>query len=416
MYVTSTAPVAGRVVRTGPVDRHHSLRRSAFVVGPLPVPSAEVAATRLRAMAAAGPHTRIGLRPDPTSSRWIYDPAEPAISVVDTDDPGDDPLRLLDVVRTDDDAAFRVAVSGEHMAIDFNHGLGDAGLLLTAGDVILGVLDPTDPATWRPYRRRVPALSVAAARVGADPRRVLALARLMRRAAATDHPDLPDPVPSGPPTTRPSAIGVHVGAATLAAVRAARTATLPGVSVFALTTIALVNVLTTAGIELNPFVTTPFDARGYLPRSRGTLGNFSAGLVFAVRPGTEPAALQHQISRSARTGRPVANLVVTSAKARLFTEPEPQAAASAHGIDLLHSSVGHLPGSNDRWTWIDERRARVFAAPDPPHTNGLTATSALVGGGMSIALAYYPNMIARESLSQAVSRLDDELRTLTRLA
>ncbi len=103
---------------------------------------------------------------------------------------------------------------------------------------------------------------------------------------------------------RPRATLAHVPAATVAEVRAARDRDCPGVGMYALTTVALVDALTEAGVDLHPTITAPFDARVYLPPARNTLANFSAGLAFAVPSGSDPVELQRALTASARSRPP----------------------------------------------------------------------------------------------------------------
>ncbi|MGW5524315.1 hypothetical protein [Gordonia sp. NPDC003950] len=400
-------------IRASPIDRHHSRRRSALVFGPVATPAVPDAADRLAALAARGAWSRIGLHPSPAASRWPFDPTAGGHVVRAAADPGDDPLRLLDEVRTRGGEPLRVAIGGDHIAIDFDHGLGDARLMHTVVDVALGVADPTDDRLWHRYRHRLPPLAVASARIAADPRRLVALARLTRRPDRTP----PRPLSSSTRTVvqpdvsvsrRPRAHALRIPSDTVAAVRSARDEHRPGVTLYALTTAALVDVLDTAGVALDPVVTAPFDARAYLPEDRSTLANFSAGLAFEVAPGTDPTRLHHELTEAARIGRPVANLVATEAKTRLaamFPSHRPAAPTSPSSVHLLHSSVGHIPGSEDRWRWLDDERAQVLAVADPPTPYGITVTTAMVGGGMSVATAYFDAVVPGDAVDTAMNLL-----------
>ncbi|AFA75060.1 hypothetical protein GPOL_c40530 [Gordonia polyisoprenivorans VH2] len=417
-------------IRTAALDRHHSRRRSALVVGPVEVPSVAQVRERVRAMAAAGPFTRVGLHPSPTRARWTHDPRAGGCEVRASG--GDDePLRLLDEVRSSSDRPLRVVLGHEYIAIDFDHGLGDATLLNVVVSVILGSTDPHDRRTWRRFGHRTPPLALASAAVCADPRRVVALARLLRRAPTepggvrTTGEAASVPGPSGTvggvdaaTGRRPRATLAHVPAATVAEVRAARDRDCPGVGMYALTTVALVDALTEAGVDLHPTITAPFDARVYLPRARNTLANFSAGLAFAVPPGSDPVELQRALTASARMGRPIANLAITSVKtlasSRRTADPPP-AVLTDVPVPLLHSSVGTVPGRDHRWTWLADERARVFSVADPPTPQGLTVTTALVGGGMSVAAAYFDGAVPSAAVADALAALPDRLRALVAL-
>ena len=409
---------AEHTVRASAVNRHHSLRRSAFVFGPTSTPPADTVTENLVTMAKAGPHTRIGLRPNLESGRWSYAPESLRHVVSTVADPVDDPLVLLDEVRGHEDDPIRVVLAGDYIAIDFDHGLGDAALLNSVADVILGVCDPADPATWQRFSSRIPALGIAAGALATDPRRLIGLARLLRPRAASTVPQ-PDPAPlslvSDDPLPRPAALSHRIGAQCLDEVRAARDRVADGVGIYSLITVALVNALSEAGIALDEYVTAPFDARGYLPRGRSTLGNFSAGLMFPIPPGSSPAALQHAMTRSTRIGQPVANLALIELRSRLARTSQRPPSAPATRISLLHSSIGHIPGSQERFKWLDDDRAQVLAIADPPTISGVTITSAFVCGGICLGVAYHRKTIAQQTLQSAMDRVESHLRMLVGL-
>ena len=134
------------------LDAAHSRRRSAIVVGPLKLPAPDLLAARLAAMTAVGPVARLCLDPSPASTHWRHiDPAgAPRLHSVA---PASDPTELLHTVRTLDDRAVTVVAAGQWLAIDFSHGLGEIPLIHTLLDVLFGLTDPADAATWHRYAR-----------------------------------------------------------------------------------------------------------------------------------------------------------------------------------------------------------------------------------------------------------------------
>ncbi|MFW0796611.1 hypothetical protein AAFP30_22595 [Gordonia sp. CPCC 205515] len=389
------------------LDLQHSRRRSASVFGPTDVPPRDVVIARLTAMAAAGPAFRIGLTPSTTEIRWRRALSDISGSVTEADEPDGDPLALLDILRELPETGLRVVLAGDHMAIDFSHGLGDVALSQAIVDVVIGGLPVTD-THWSRYQHRISPLAVASARTfGSDPRRLRDLLRFHRSrpapepvAAVTTHPM---------ERTAPSACTIRIPDDEIDALRSLRDRNLPGVSMFAIYTCALLRAFDGAGIPFNPEVILPFDARPYLPKRLDTLASFSAGLAFGLHPGTTPTDLQAMLSESAAMGRPVANLLVSTCKirlagrSRLLADPwelpdTPQVAA-----DFLHSFVGRLP-QTDYASYTDASRAINYTVSDPVSPTGITVTTAMVGEhAICMSAAFFDSVFDPQRVEQAMS-------------
>lgn len=394
-HVDPPAPRPGalRRFRCAAIDLLHGHNRAALVIGPLDLPSRAVAADRIVRLARMGPHTRVGLLPSPHRRNWVFDPDAAADSVVDAPRPapGTDPARLFDALYSLPHRPLRIVLAGDHLALDYDHGLGDLTLLNLIVDVIVGAIDPST------LPRRGPAVSpllVASALTVADPRRAASLLRFQWRREPAEPVVAHRPVPP----RRPVSANVHIAAADVDAIRAARTSSMPGTGLFAVYTVALVAALTEAGVRLDPMVTLPFDARTYLPAGVRTYANFSAGLSFPVDDATSAAALQRAMTASARMGRPAANLALATIKT--LRRRTGGAASGQHlpadgevRAELLHSSVGHLPGRERGWQWSDPARAAVIAVATPPSAAGITVTTGFVGGGISMTAAFRDDVV-----------------------
>ncbi|MCV7183332.1 hypothetical protein [Mycolicibacterium murale] len=361
-------------VRVAALDVAHSRRRSIAIVGPFDLPPVAMLDDRFRAMAAHGAITRLPLHPSTTSTRWSVAP-EGRAAVLETAPlgPGEDPAVLAARVRTTHDQhGMQIITAGDYLAIDFSHGLGEVLMINSLVDSLLGNADPTDPEMWARYRHRLSPLLVAALRTFAlDPRRALALA-----AARNDRPAV-EPATGPPASPAPTTLAVGLPAETVARVRRYRDAQLPGVSLVSLFTHALWRALADAGVPMSTVVKLPFDARRYLPEGRDTLATFSAGLDFRIEPTKGPAALQEAMTAAARSGRPVANLLIGTLMTRreLLRGAGDEPAASPTGpIHLLHSSVGVLPRKG-QWPFRDPAQARMLVASDPADLNSITVTS-----------------------------------------
>lgn len=152
--------------RCAAIDLLHGHNRAALVIGPLDLPSRAVAADRIVRLARVGPHTRVGLLPSRHRREWVFDPDAAADSVVDASPPapGTDPARLFDVLYSLPHRPLRIVLAGDHLALDYDHGLGDLTLLNLIVDVIVGAIDPSTlprrgpvlPLCWSRRRSRWP--------------------------------------------------------------------------------------------------------------------------------------------------------------------------------------------------------------------------------------------------------------------
>lgn len=400
-------------VRVATLDLQHSHRRSAVVLGPVQLPPLAELRARFAAMAAVGPVTRIGLRPSTSSARWRFcpDAAGSAVTeaspVVDTD-----PAALLTALRQLPGAGIRVLACGEYLAIDFSHGLGEIPLLDMLVAVLLGGADPCDAALWKPYRHAVAPLPVAAVRaIGLGPQRLLPLWRQHRRnKAAPSAPAAVGDLGVGPsPATR---IG-RISADEVSELRRQRDSAQPGVSLFAIHTCALHEAFARQGFDVDPAVTVPFDVRRYLPAGWDTLASFSAGLDFTLDPVAGPRALHTEMAAATRMARPVANLVVSSLKARAALWSGRAAEWSAPHrprLRLLHSSIGSVPRAD--WSFSDPAEARILVASDPVGPYGMTVTTSTVLGALWLTAEFHDSVFDAEQVGAALNSVGVRAREL----
>ncbi len=394
------------------LDAAHSRRRTAIVLGPLKLPAPDLLAARLDAMTTAGPVARLCLDPSPASTRWHYIDSAGAPRLHSVADPVH-PTELLHTVRALDHRAVTVAAAGQWLAIDFSHGLGEIPLIHTLLDVLFGLTDPCDTATWRRYQRTPhPLRSAAVKTFGMHPVRVAKLLAAARhRPLTTDTDPVTDAATTLTYSSTTRVLGLTAGQ--LGELRARRDAGLPGVSMVTLFTYALHQAFERAGIRVSETVKIPFDARRYLPRGKDTLGSFSAGLDFALDRAGGPAALQHAMTRATRTGRPVANLLVGTAKARRRRDHHAlDSPAVAPPPQLLHSNLGWAQ-RNGAWPFVDRRRACMLVASDPATPRGLTVTSVGVTENLWFTAEFHRSIHDPDAVDHALSLLPRTVADLT---
>ncbi|MBU9764866.1 hypothetical protein FR943_13570 [Mycobacterium sp. TNTM28] len=368
-------------------------------------------ARRYEAMAGLGPRARLSLEPSAQTNRWRVcrvDPAE-VITATDPLPTGVSPTQLVTTIRARQSDrsgnGIRILCAGDHLAIDFSHGLGEAALISTLLDVLLGVVDPCDPDLWRRFRHhRAPLLRAALDTFGADPRRIAGLAGLYRRR----------PRPAAPPGTRrpstlterfvgsPATRSTVIPAEFVNQLRRRRDTSTPGVSMMALCTHALWESFANAGLPVDGSVKIPFDIRRYIRDGSSTLASASAGLDFAIDAQDGPARLQADMDRSARTGRPVANLLISTMKARLGqgdpTEPHPQEPR----VQLLHSNVLRAVATQ-RWPFTDHADAHMLVSSEPVNAEGVTVTSAWTSGNLCLTAEFHRNVFDPDQIGAALN-------------
>lgn len=404
----------GRRVRVATLDAVHSERRSAVIIGPLKLPAHEQLTARLDAMTAAGPVARLCLEPSATSTRWEGTGAAGAPRMYTIAPPVDPahPSDLLHTVRALDNRGVTVATAGEWLAVDFSHGLGEIPLIHTLLDVLFGITDPADPATWRPYRRtRSPLRTAAATTFRTNPARLVKLLTAHR-----DRPS-PGPLPAGGPTTTftpsPTTRVIGLSAEQVGELRARRDVTLPGVGMVALFTHALWSSFAKAGIPVDDSVKIPFDVRRFLPAGTDTLASFSAGLDFRIDPAGGPARLQSEMTRAAESGRPVANLLVGTAKARYrgHTQHAATGIGTAPSLRLLHSNLGSAQW-NGPWPFTDPQQACMLVANDPATPTGVTVTSVGIAENLWFTAEFHRSVFDPDAVSTALELLPQTVAEL----
>ncbi|MEZ5211581.1 hypothetical protein [Gordonia sp. (in: high G+C Gram-positive bacteria)] len=392
-------------VRATVLDRMHAGTRVAAVAGPLELPGEETARERLLAFAALGPATRIGLRPAAGRWRWRHDPQRLAAAVSTAAAPAD-PLRLLRGARSA--RPLSVTLAGDYLLTEHDHGIGEIQLALYVKMAVTGLLTPS-PELYRGVGGRRAGLATATARVfGSDPRRI--------RRVLTILEGLPDPIE--PPAAAPASVGpvlpVSVETASLDATAVAeirRWRDLRGVraSLKTLLLCGMVRAFDDAGLTLHDDIAIPVDLRRYLKSGANPLGNFVAGLEFRHRPGDDPAALQHAITETIASGRPVASAVRSSVTAgsMLLSGRTPAGESWPGRPRLLFSGINEMAEFR-RFGWLDTQRAAFYGRVDPMGPGDLTLATVGVHGAVTLSVSFHPDRLNTDVISTALRRFADD--------
>ncbi|MCB0911303.1 MAG: hypothetical protein KDB60_06785 [Propionibacteriaceae bacterium] len=163
------------------------------------------------------------------------------------------------------------------------------------------------------------------------------------------------------------------------------------------------------------------DLRRYLPRGAHTLANFIAGMEIPLAgPGSAPAEVHAQVTRSLLAGRPLVAATIGAARGRLAGSgllrpvprraPEPRPASAAR---ISMSSLGRLRAFEKLpWTapqgqrWMD-----AYTEPATPGTLGVIAIA--MDGRLNLSLTWRGEDFDRATVAAGAALLaDDPVRLL----
>ncbi|MGJ0117899.1 hypothetical protein ACQ7HM_01730 [Williamsia sp. MIQD14] len=305
-------------------DRRFASARYTALLGPVDLPGGEAGVReRLRMIASQGGHTRVGLVPDLSSSRWRRD-LDRAVAV-HTDSRTDltDHGALMQRGGDESSAALDISLTGDHLVITCDHGLGD-GVFITELVAALtheqtSIFPPFVTDQVRPVRR--PSAHALAATLRRDPTAVMRSARtIFGRRVAT-----PDAAPASTPTAHAATRTICVSSPPgfPAGLRALRDRDFPGASVTTTLTWLIAGRLRDAGVELAQTITLMVNLRRYLPATVVSTSNF-VGAITA--PDASPVAM----SRTVRAQIDSADLVVHQAAADALGALRPRSLRTAH--------------------------------------------------------------------------------------
>ncbi|MFT4110312.1 hypothetical protein, partial [Propionicimonas sp.] len=289
--------------RLDALDRRGAGMAIRLLAGPLDLPSVDALADAVVRIAALGPLARVGLGLEPDGRHWRYwggtaEAGGHAHRLVQRADV--DPGGLADWLDAHPEPSLplRFVVSGDHLAMQVDHRLGDGMLAATAAAGVLSAAREggvpaafTGPLTARPLREAI------AATFGRDPD---AWSRVWR-----DRVQSP-PVGGGRPVPRTGGAGVWTTLAQtvsdqdLARLRKWTRGRAPfavGLAVLA------ARALAAAGVEVGQTGTLVTDLRRYLPAGVATLQNFVTGVpVDFAAPAPDAGALAERLARQLAVG------------------------------------------------------------------------------------------------------------------
>lgn len=390
------------------VDRNDCLyagHRPRYLVGPLDnLDNSEQLRERLRVIASGGPQHRVGLLPNPTSRSWVFDPAAGPRSVAITESATFDVGVPADSVTdfTVDPLSARalnIHISDRWLLLDFDHGLG-GGRLMTE---LIAAVTSDEPGFSEPLPAagcRNPGFRAFAHTARRSPR-VLAEAcfrELPRRSKR--------PVCGEPLDRTPDIVYVRSDKEFLRRVREIRDRELPGVSVLALITSAMLRALSSLGIESDCTTGVMVDLGRHLPDGVGTLANFLGFAEVQVSQPFDAREIGDQIASYTNGCR---SLVRYDLAGLVGWRHPPGMSVTRRCNDsrarLVVTDHGETRASRKiRWAGTVDERVFVRSAP-VSYSNQITFATNRIGDSLHLTASFYSTEFDRDVIFAALCQV-----------
>ncbi|KAA0104647.1 hypothetical protein CIW47_20930 [Mycolicibacterium sp. P1-5] len=377
------------------------------------VPPLELVAQALDTITRTGPHTRLGVHPDPRTLRWTWDAeSAPTIHELPADVADRGSRGVLDYInqRTGPRGPVEVYLSDRHMAFDVDHGLGDAHLyvdcIATIFDVIAGNSSSwlSDPDTSNPLLRALFHTFVA------SPRRIRSAVTEARQRPTTRSAS----TTTAPASHSPAVEVVHVDQTVEREVDAWRAADSPSTS-RAVTWLVIVHTaLTQAGVPLSDTARLIVDDRRYLRPDERVNANFISGLRVHAPPGRNARAIDADVRADLEAGLPLLALASASALSAgaLLRRTRQNSVPSNATFQLGFSDLGRLVPF-EKLPWSTDRPPSLHAGLQPWDPSDISAFSSTVGRERAVTLSYHRTVHDPHLLREAAEAIrTDPIRLL----
>jgi hypothetical protein len=373
----------------------------------------------LSTIAAAGPHTRVALTPQPEKRIWTYDPAAPL------------PVHQLPDAVADDGSAgvlqyirrrpgyrhpLEVHVSQRRIVIDADHGLGDGRFFLDLLSALLAVSGGR-ASQWvinDDTRLALPRALVAT--FGIHPAR----ARMAWRYAAglrSTHAVLPNAAVGGESVAWSPSFAVsvaHVNADAESAVDEWRRANTGKAGSAAVWLYIVRQALRAADLQMTDRVMVGFDCRRYLPRGSTANGNFVMGVEVPLVDQDKLPTVGTRLRECTSSAVPLAAMGVLSARALLRVGRMPITPSSCNVgalASVMYSDLGHIMSLDDL-PWRGDTERDFTGLLDPGGPDSITVFNTRIGAARNISISFHDNVFDRRVIDKAADYLKDPIRFL----
>jgi hypothetical protein len=379
------------------------------------VPPREQVADALATITRSGPHTRLGLTPDPRAWRWSWKAeSAPTIRELPAEVADRGTTAVLEYIRTlaVPRGPVDVYLSDRHIAFDIDHGLGDARLYVDCVTTLFALIQGNGSNWLRNPDTSIPVVRALTHTFASPPRLRSAWTEASQRPA----PDRHRPSSRAPTADLPSAAVevIHIDAATEREVDTWRTADAPGVSRAVTWLVIIRTALAQAGLPLTDALRLVVDCRRYLPPGDRVNANFISGLSVQAALESPVGAIDAAVKARLDAALPLLALASTSAR----NLAAPLSATRAHRapvhtpVELAYSDVGRL-SPFENLPWVPDRPRSINAALQPWAPADISVFSGTIGHERSVTLCYHDGVHNRRLLQQAAEAIrTDPIRLL----
>ncbi len=398
------------------LDRALATERTVAVVGPVAGLDEDRVTANLRAILAAAPDARPALSPDPGGRAWHYRSDLAERRIVRRDDLGTDLGRLLtesggQPVAPLGRGPLNVLISGDYLAVDYSHGIGDGQM----GVTLLAALSVgADPARAGALARGLPRSAVWTAlrrHYRAHPRAMRDFVQLRSR-----HRRAGDDQPVGTRDVDLSHLDKQSRTAYMpphcvAALRAWAREHADGASPASVTVASWMAALRAAGVAVDDRITVLVNCRRYLdPRHQLDQGNFAVALpLWIPRPQT-PVVVHGAIRDVIDSGWPLAILGMAELKSVLARPGADEPNTTVTVPDRLRIAVSDLGrlGMFGDTVWGSGAPPQLAAYLEPAGPDAASLLVSELAGGRTFTASFCGAMVDPAVVARALDLMCDD--------
>lgn len=371
--------------------------------GPFPMPSVEMLRDAVSRLAQAHPHSRLDSYLDKRRRRWQLGRS---VESIVSEAGWDDSLTLgarFDAMDHDESLLSPLALIRypNYLGMRVSHGMGDGGILKLVLSGVMHTASTGELVPWPPVPAgRFPLLHAALRTFGRHP--------AMIRSALADR--YQQDVPEGPPVHQPwiparKSAAVSISRAQRDEMSSWAEQFASGSTHFSLLVSATLRALNRAGLGIAPDINVIVDLRRYL--GAGWIdGNFIANVPMRIGFQTPPPQIAAAIKATMRSGRPLANQVLSSLRSGKAAPPTATA-----DIQLLpqiaFSHVGEIP-EVDRLPVMMRPDVICIGSVEPGGPHGVTVLFVDLPHSTWISVSFHGNIVDASVVEQALTLLADD--------
>ena len=386
----------------------------------LDIPDVSALNDAMSTIAAAGPHTRVALTPQPGKRLWNYDPAaRPLVRELPDALADDDHAAVLQYIRRR--PGFRhpmeVHVSQRQIVFDLDHGLGDGQFLLELMSALFA-LSGGRTSPWVTNGATRMALPRALIRTFVIHPTRARMAWKCADSLRSTHTVRPDVTASGNAVAASPSFAVtvaHVNADMESAVNEWRCENAGKAGPAAVWLYIVRRALRAAGLQMTDEVMMAFGCRRYLPDGVTVNSNFSEGLAIPFPANESLTALGARLRECTASAVPLAAMAVVSARALYRAGRLPPMPPRSQGdvpASLMYTDMGRVT-SLDELPWRGDSEPSFTGLLDPGSPESITAFNTKIGSTRNISMSFHDNVFDPRILDRAADYLTEPLQLLT---